>query len=45
LTYSVEVFRGLMRDQTLFFSDIAVLIGFSLLLPYLSIVQFKKNQE
>ena len=45
LTYSVEVFRGLMLDQTLFYSDIAVLIGFSLLLPYLSITQFRKNQE
>lgn len=45
LTYSVELFRGLMLDQSLFFSDIAMLIGFSLLLPYLSIFQFKKNQE
>ena len=45
LTYSVEIFRGLMLDQTLFFSDIVMLIGFSFLLPYLSIILFKKNQE
>jgi ABC-2 type transport system permease protein len=45
LTYSVEIFRGLMLDQTMYFSDVAVLIGFSLLLPYLSIILFKKNQE
>ena len=45
LTYSVEIFRGLMLDQTMYFSDITLLIGFSLLLPYLSIILFKKNQE
>ncbi len=45
LTYSVEIFRGLMLEQNIILFDIVVLIGFSLLLPYLSIVQFKRNQE
>ena len=45
LTYSVEIFRGLMLEQNIMLFDIVVLIGFSLLLPYLSIVQFRRNQE
>ncbi len=44
LTYSVEVFRGLMVEPKGIIVDILVLIGFSLLLPYLSIVQFRRNQ-
>ena len=45
LTYSVEAFRGLMAEPKGVFFDILVLIGFSLILPYLSIIQFRKNQE
>ena len=45
LTYSVEVFRGLMVEPRGMFLDILVLIGFAVILPYLSVVQFRKNQE
>jgi len=45
LTYSVEIFRGLMVEPKGIIVDILVLMGFSLLLPYLSIVQFRRNQE
>jgi len=45
LTYSVEVFRGLMVEPKSILLDVLILLGFSLVLPYLSIVQFKRNQE
>jgi ABC-2 type transport system permease protein len=45
LTYSVEVFRGLMNEVGLVLMDVAILFGFSILLPYLSIMQFRRNQE
>ena len=45
LTYSVEVFRGLMVEPRVIFFDVLVLIGFSVFLPYLSVVQFRRNQE
>jgi ABC-2 type transport system permease protein len=45
LTYSVEVFRGLMSEAGLVIIDVVVLFGFSVFLPYLSIVQFRRNQE
>jgi ABC-2 type transport system permease protein len=45
LTYSVEVFRGLMVEPRGIFFDVLVLIGFSVVLPYLSVIQFSRNQE
>ena len=45
LTYSVEAFRASMIEPSNTLFDILVLIGFSILLPYLSIVLFKRNQE
>ncbi len=45
LTYSVEAFRGLMVRSNGVFFDFLVLLGFSFVLPYLSIVQFRRNQE
>lgn len=45
LTYSVEVLRGLMLEKGIILLDVIILIGFSLILPYLSIIQFRRNQE
>lgn len=45
LTYSVEVLRGLMLEKGIIILDVIILIGFSLILPYLSIIQFRRNQE
>jgi ABC-2 type transport system permease protein len=45
LTYSVEAFRATMVEGSSIFIDIMVLMGYSILLPYLSIVLFRKNQE
>lgn len=45
LTYSVEILRGLMLEKGIILFDVIILIGFSLILPYLSIIQFRRNQE
>jgi len=45
LTYSVEAFRAIMVSGSSIFVGILVLVGYSILLPYLSIVLFRKNQE
>ncbi|MBD3171750.1 ABC transporter permease [Candidatus Bathyarchaeota archaeon] len=45
LTYSVEGLRGLMLEKGIILLDVIILIGFSLILPYLSIIQFRRNQE
>jgi ABC-2 type transport system permease protein len=45
LTYSVEILRGLMITPNSVFVDLLILIGFSIALPYLSIIQFRRNQE
>lgn len=45
LTYSVEIFRGLMVEANDVLLDLLVLIGFSILLPCLSIILFRRNQE
>jgi ABC-2 type transport system permease protein len=45
LTYSVEALRGLMVRPNGVFFDFLVLLGFSIVLPYLSIIQFSRNQE
>lgn len=45
LTYSVEILRSLMVTQKPIMVDLLILTGFSLALPMLSLVQFKRNQE
>jgi ABC-2 type transport system permease protein len=45
LTYSVEILRGLMVEGRVFFIDVVVLIGFSYLLPLISIMQFRRNLD
>jgi ABC-2 type transport system permease protein len=45
LTYSVEIFRGLMVESNGILPYLLILGGFSILLPYLSIVQYRRNQE
>jgi ABC-2 type transport system permease protein len=45
LTYSVEIFRSLMVEAKDVLLDLFVLVGFSILLPCLSIIQFRRNHE
>lgn len=45
LTYSVDALHGLIVEPSTVFSDILVLVLASLALPYLSVLQFSRNQE
>jgi ABC-2 type transport system permease protein len=45
LTYSVEILHGLMVGKSVFVMNVVVLIGFSILVPFLSIIMFRQNQE